>query len=155
MLMSRLGKPPPDEVVMRRAALFVVAYLGASLVATAAVLVVQSAQVLTWGLGLEAFHDFLATALFYSVYGLLFTLVLGVPGWLLLMLAGWNGALPYAIVGAALGLVAATYFAVFGGPGPGMELLYGFPVAGLAAALTFRSLYYRRDHPRSPRGAAA
>jgi hypothetical protein len=133
---------------------FVIGYLGASLVATAAVLVAQSTQVLARNADLSVFHDLPGTALLYCVYGLSFTLVLGVPGWLFLRWTGLSGALPYALVGGALGLAAAGFFAVTGS-GPGMEPIYGFPLAGLTAALTFRSLFYGTAPTRGSREAAA
>ena len=127
---------------------FLGAYLAAAVMATVMALVIQSAYVLIWGLGTEAFHDFPSTAVFYSGYSLAFTLVLGLAGWSLLRVAGSTGWLPYAIMGAALGFLArGLYFP------DGFELdnlfLTSFCVAGFAAALTFRAVYYRRRHPRA------
>ena len=132
---------------------FLGAYVLAALTATVTVLIVQSIQVLFWGLGLEAFHDILATAAIYAVYSLGFTLVLGLVGWLILHLLKWRGLPAYAGVGALLGVVAAGLF-VTDGFDRGNPFLYSWPLAGVVAALTFRAVFYRGDRPRISRTAA-
>jgi hypothetical protein len=122
--------------------------------ATVMVLTVQSGYVVAWGFGAEVLHDLPDIALVYTIYSLGFTLVLGLAGWLVLRLVGWTGWLSYAITGATLGLLAGgLYF-----PG-GFHLdnlfLTSFCVAGLAAALTFRAVYYPRVRPQATPEAAA
>jgi ABC-type branched-subunit amino acid transport system permease subunit len=133
---------------------FLGAYVLAAFAATVTVLIVQSIQVLSWGLGFEAFHDILPTAAIYAVYSLGFTLVLGLVGWLILHLLKWRGLPAYAGVGALLGAIAAGLF-VTDGFDRDNPFLYSWPLAGVLAALTFRAVFYRGDHPRISRAAAA
>jgi ABC-type branched-subunit amino acid transport system permease subunit len=146
--MSRVGL---TRKAVRR---FLPAYLAASAAATIATLLVQSAQVLAAGTGFDTFHDILPTTMIYAIYSLCFTLVLGLVGWAILRALHRVGVLAFGIVGAFLGLLTAGMWISDGFRWPN-PFLFAFPAAGVAAALTFRSLYYRPPAVSAGRDAVA
>ena len=136
-----------------RTARFVLGYLAATSVATAAVLVVQIVQVLVAGLGLKALHDLGSTALIYFMYSLPFTLLLGLLGWGALRLLRTTRGLSFAIAGSVLGILAAGLW-VRDGFTLENPFVYSFAVAGAAAAMTFRRVYFTPPLPSSGTTAA-
>ena len=86
--------------------------------------------------------DMVGLFVFFLIYSFGYTLVLGLVGWSVLRVLGWWSWTAYALVGGVLAVLIVGV-----GDREGFELnnpfLYSFAAAGVAAALTFRSTYYR------------
>lgn len=109
-----------------------VAYLAASLAATATVCILEGAYILWTGGGLGEVFEYPEVALFLLVFSLAYILIFGLLGWGLLTVLKRRSFGVRLAVGGILGFVVGT-FRMNDGP----IMLYAWCAAGIVAAATF------------------